>query len=167
MSSTYRFGPGQLNNQFAAYDPFSDAAASRQGPGYIPNADAARRAPYQGGNNNSFSGFTPSNQLVSSGSFTSARIPAADGSTSRSKQLTAFIMSGATDDPTDPDYGNPGRSKKLPKEDPLTVPKTPMPKGKVAPSSSNAMVAYNENESHTKGNASVYLGKGSVPPPGW
>lgn len=90
-----------------------------------------------------------------------------DANLSKAQNLSRFIMTGATEDPRDPDYGNPGRSVKLPREEPMGAPKAQPAMGKIAPGYEKVELPPKGAPSHINGNAAVYLGKDRVDSPGW
>lgn len=193
-NSNNRYGSEALNQQFAAYNPFADGGSQRLGHRYVPNAAAARGAPYNANNNNGggYGSFNPAHtqqistntpehcmgrpyigtegQLVTS-AFSDSTPSTNNGrgfdpNMTKAQNLARFIMTGATDDPRDPDYGNPGRSNKLPKEE-SSVPKAQLPIGKIAKGYEKVVAPAKDAPSHTNGNAAVYLGKDKVESPGW
>ena len=79
-------------------------------------------------------------------------------------RLANMIRAGAADDPTDIDYGNPGRSRRLPPE-PVNLVEEQLPKrGKIGNSNNVMKMPMLDN---TKGSAAAFIGTEAVPLPAW
>lgn len=85
----------------------------------------------------------------------------------RAYNLANMIRAGMADDPNDPDYGNPGRSRRLPPEKMSSnVPVAPQPRGKIATEDTVSVFGQSAVE-NTKGVTVAFLGAAELPPPAW
>ena len=163
--SNYSYGPSQLTQNMAAYDPFPTARAPRATAQNVPRAGGNRAAgnmnvaPMQGGNTST--SVQPQRLRRDSGA----------GALSRAEYLANRIRAGHADNPYDPDYGNPGPTRRPAPPPAMLAFPTQSPAGPAAGrGKSKAVVPKVEGKDipeNTDGNPKAFLGSNKIEMPGW
>lgn len=177
--SNYSYGPAQLTSHMASYNPFLNGRGpqpmrqpgSGQGLGYglarsgvsgMNGNNNARgmNGVHQGANHNTNSTTRGNTNAIA------APIPVrrdSAASQSHAAYLAERIMAGHADNPYDPDYGNPGPSRKVaPPPAPLAFPPQGSPGNSFMPKVNGKKVPAN-----TDGNSAAFLGSKKVAAPAW
>lgn len=169
------YGSDNLNQRFASYNPFLDSQnSSNRGDVASRNSYNVNAPPFMFPHGSTGHSAAPSLSFGSSSMQTTQSMPMLYGTSdintyganaSRAFQLANIVKSGATDNPLDIDFGNPGRSKRLPPEPVDAPPVMPQARGKVIVGSAKAVTL--PSEANTKGNTAAYLNIREVKLPEW